>query len=572
MTDDRLDPGLSRRRFLAQAAGVATPALLFPGALRAEMRASGAQDLTAEMILHAAKVAGLELTREEAEGMVEDVANHFERYREIDEYPLDNGVPLPFHFDPRVPGVEVERPDGRFRWSEPAVERPSRLEDVAFWSVPRLAGLIQTRQVTSLELTEMYLERLRRFNPVLNCVVNLTPELAREEARRADAELAEGRYRGVLHGIPYGVKDIIAVRGYPTTWGAAPWKDRVIDTDATVIRRLRDAGAVLVAKLATGELAFGDQWFGGRTNNPWAPEEEGSSGSSAGPASATAAGLVGFAIGTDTGGSISSPSERCGVVGLRPTFGRVSRYGVMAAGTTLDKLGPMCRSPEGCAVVLHAIAGPDGQDLAVPDDMPVSWDAELDPRSLRIGYFRTGFDAEEDAEYRSHHERVLETLRSLGWNLTALELPTSALNFWVEYVERAAAFDEVVRSDLEDQIRRMRIGPEMRGVFHLVSGVEYLQANRVRMLLMEEFARATEDVDVVLSPRTTFQPQGLSLNPVTSFTGHPVVVVPGTLARDGTPMGVMFVGKIYREGDLLAVARRYFEETGFGDRHPPRFI
>jgi Asp-tRNA(Asn)/Glu-tRNA(Gln) amidotransferase A subunit family amidase len=559
---------LPRRSFLVQlgATGAASPVLLFPSVLAAALQE--ATDITPEVILDAAEVAGLDISREDAIAMVEEVTELLARYQEIHEAPIGNEVPLPLHFDPRVPGITIDRTPAPVRASSSEVTRPTDLESVAFWPITDLAHLIETRQVTAVELTEMYLGRLARHGPTLNCVVTLTPDRARARAAQADEEISAGRYRGHLHGIPYGVKDIIAVRDYPTTWGAAPFADRVIDQDATVVERLDAAGAVLVAKLTTGELAFGDRWFGGRTNSPWNPEV-GSSGSSAGSGAATAAGLVGFAIGTDTGGSILSPSQRCGVVGLRPTFGRVSRHGVMAAGTTLDKVGPMCRSAEGAALVLHAIAGPDDRDFSVPD-FPVHWNADMDATGLRVGYLEYAFDAEEDAEYRRHHTTVLDLVRARWGDPVPVELPASNLNFFLEYVERAAGFDEFLRSGLEEQLVRPVHGMELRAN-HLVPAVEYLQANRLRQLLMEDVEQALGDVDVVLAPHGVWWHPRLSLNAVSSSTGHPVVAVPTGLRSNGTPLGVTLMGRLYREGDLLSVAQRLLDATGFAEERPRLF-
>ena len=476
---------LPRRSFLAYltAAGISTPAVLFPGVLWSKLQEAGVDEVTSGMILDAARVASLEVTLEQAEAMVEEVEASLATYQEIHAASLGNEVPLPLHFNPRVPGITVDATSTPVQASIQAAERPADLEATAFWPITHIAHLIETRQASCLELTDMYLRRLRRHGPTLNCIVTLTEERARTQATEADKEIAAGRYRGPLHGIPYGVKDIIAVRGYPTTWGAAPFANRVIDQDATVVQRLDEVGAVLVAKLTTGELAFGDRWFGGRTNSPWNPEV-GSSGSSAGSGAATAAGLVGFAIGTDTGGSILGPSERCGVVGLRPTFGRVSRHGVMAAGTTLDKVGPMCRSAEGAALVLHAIAGPDDRDLSVAD-IPVHWDAGMDASELRLGYHASAFEDEEDPEYQAEHARVIDLLRARWGELRQVNLPASNLNYFVEFVERAAGFSELLRDGLETQLVRPRHGVELRAN-HLVPAVEYLQANRMRQRLMEE--------------------------------------------------------------------------------------
>jgi len=384
-----------------------------------------------------------------------------------------------------------------------------------------------------------------------------------------DGELAAGQYHGVLHGIPWGVKDIVSARGYPTTWGAAPFARRVIEEDATVVERLDAAGAVLVAKLSTGELAFGDQWYGGRTNNPWNPEQ-GSSGSSAGSGSATAAGLVGFSIGSDTGGSILSPSLRCGVVGLRPTFGRVSRHGVMAAGWTLDKIGPMCRTVEDCAIVLEAIAGPDGRDLSVREGVPVGWDAGESARGLRVGVVEGLLDAEPDAAVRANGQRALDALRDAGLEIRGIEVPESNLTYFIEYTERAAGFETFVRSGEDRGLRRQRHASELRA-YHLVTAVDYLQANRERQRLMSEYARATAEVDVVIAGRASLD-AATSLNPLLSMTGHPTVALPTGVRDDGTPTGITVAGRLYDEAGLLLVARVIEGAVGLGGRRPAGFL
>jgi Asp-tRNA(Asn)/Glu-tRNA(Gln) amidotransferase A subunit family amidase len=560
---------LDRKEFLgALGVGTSASAILFPGILWAKAQEADVPEITPEMVQDAARIAGLEVTPVQAEAMVREVQDNLETYQERHTRELGNEVPLPLHFDPRVPGVTVDIPSAPIRTRSVEVQRPANLEVVAFWPITHLAHLLETRQATALEITELYLRRLKRYNPTLNCVVNLTEERARAAAIQADEEIAAGKYRGPLHGIPYGVKDIIAARGYPTTWGTPPFVDRVIDEDATVVQRLDEAGAILVAKLTTGELAFGDRWFGGRTNSPWNPEV-GSSGSSAGSGAATAAGLVGFSIGTDTGGSILAPSERCGVVGLRPTFGRVSRHGIMAAGTTLDKVGPMCRSAEGAAIVLHAMAGPDHQDFSVPA-IPVQWDGNMDLGRLRVGYLADAFESEENAEYRAEHTRVMGVLRTQWPDLTPVELPASNLNFFIEYVERAAGFDGFLREGLDAHLVRPQHGDELRAN-HLVPTVEYLQANRARQRLMEETHEAMKDVDVVLSPYGVWWDPRRSLNPLTSLTGHPVVAVPTGLRSNGQPLAVLLAGRLYREGELLAVAQHLLEATGFPAERPPLF-
>ena len=553
-----------RRHFLGYFSSIGLSSTLMPGALWAKVHETQDPKITPEMVEAASQVAGLDFNEEELEMIVEGVNESLERIEEIRETHLDNSVPPPLYFNPVVPGGPADRVQGSLVLSAQAAEaRPSRLEDLAFWPVTLLAQLVETRQVTSSELTEMYLSRLERYNETLNCVVTLTERRAREQAAQADTEIAEGRYRGPLHGIPWGAKDIISVAGYRTTWGAAPFENQVFDYDATVVERLDEAGAVLVAKLTTGELAFGDNWFGGRTNNPWDPQQ-GSSGSSAGSASATAAGLVGFAVGTDTGGSILSPAVRCGVVGLRPTFGRVSRSGVMAAGYSLDKIGPMCRLAEDCAIVLHAIAGPDGKDLAVPRDQSFDWDANLDIGTVRVGYFASAFDEEnprQSAEDRANASEVLGTLRSMGLQLQAVEIPRNDLTYFIEFVERAAGFDEFARTREDLGLRRQNHRGELR-VSQLVPAVQYLQANRIRMLLMQEMAEALEGIDVFVAPWR-------SINALTSMTGHPVVAIPNGFTEQGTPTGIAFLGQVYGEDKLLAVAKAYQDEAGFYRRRPP---
>jgi Asp-tRNA(Asn)/Glu-tRNA(Gln) amidotransferase A subunit family amidase len=562
--DTTKDISETRRKFLVYFCNVGLSSTLLPGLLWSKMQEKSTQKVTFDMIRDASRLAGLDFSDEEHEMMVKGVNQSLERIEEIRSFHLDNSIPPPLYFNPLVPGMRVERSARSFKHSKiPLVKRPGNLEEVAFWPLLHLAGLIETQQVSAVELTSMYIDRLKRYNPTLNCVVSFTEKRAMEQAKRLDKETTTGHYRGILHGIPWGVKDIISAEGYKTTWGAAPFKDQQFSHDATVVKLLEQAGAVLLAKLSTGELAFGDQWFGGRTNNPWNPQQ-GSSGSSAGSGSATAAGLVGFAIGTDTGGSILSPSIRCGVVGLRPTFGRVSRFGVMAAGYSLDKIGPMCRRVEDCAIVLSAIAGPDGKDLAVPHDIPFNWDAQFDVKTLKVGYFEKAFDEEKNEERKSNNKATLQTLRSLGIQLQPVELKRNSLTYFIEFIERAAGFDEFARTRQDQGLKRQGHRAELR-VSHLVPAVEYLQANRIRMLLMQDMAQLMEKVDVIVAPYR-------SINPLTSMTGHPVIAVPNGFNSNGTPTGITFMGGVYKEGQLLAVAKAYQDATNFHLQRPADFI
>ena len=567
----RFAPGHStdthRRAFLGYCAAAGLSSTLFPETLIAQIR-PGTKTIPIDTIREAARLAGLEWSTAECEEVSQSLSALARAVELIDKDRLTNASALPFHFDPRPPGIATAIPSGTTRLpAAPRVRRPARLEAVAFWPATHLAALVRTKQVTSLELTGMYLDRLKRHNGVLNCVVNLTEERALKEAAAADADVAAGRIRGPLHGVPYGVKDIIAAVGAPTTWGAPPLATQTFDQDATVVSRLQAGGAVLVAKLSTGEMAFGDQWANGRTNSPWNPKE-GSSGSSAGSASATAAGLVGFSIGSDTGGSILSPAVRCGLVGLRPTFGRVSRHGVMAAGTTLDKIGPMCRKVEDCGVVLSVIAGPDGLDLAVPDSPPFVWDAQRRDHPRRIGYVPAMMEAETNADARANNARVFDVLKKLGCTLHAIELPGGDLSYFIEYVERAAGFDAFVRSGKHRELRLVRTSRYLRAC-SLITAVDYLQANRRRTLIMQDTARALAAVDAVMFTSLTLD-SSTSLNPVMSLTGHPSIAVPNGFASSGSPTGVMFSGHLYQEGALLALAAAYERVVG-SQPTPPQF-
>ena len=453
----------------------------------------------------------------------------------------------------------------------PNVTRPQDLEETAFWPVTHLAELIRSKQAKSIELTEMYLARLKRYNPKLNCVVTLTEELALRQARKADREIAAGRYRGPLHGIPWGVKDLCAAKGYPTTWGAAPFKSRVIDEDSTVVSRMDAAGAVLVAKLATGELALDDVWFGGQTKNPW-DLSMGSQGSSAGPGSATAAGLVGFSIGTETAGSIVEPSGICGVTGMRPTFGRVSRYGVMALSWSLDKIGPMCRAVEDCALVLAAAQGPDNKDLSV-QNVPFNWDATPDIRKLRVGYLKAAFsNTHQTDQVNANDAAALKKLRSLGISLIEVELPEHAsLDIdMILWGEANAALKDPIQTQPATLVRQDRV--RRQNAVRLLPAQEYLEANRVRTLLMREMARLMSKVDVYVVPfdYSDYTPNPIaSINTrVTNLTGQPCVVVPHGFNEKGNPTSLTFVGRVFGEARMLSLAKAYQDSTEWHLKHP----
>lgn len=518
-------------------------------------------------IAGAEKLIAVEFNDAERDSMQSDLADYRKGYEGLRGLEIANAVPPALVFDPTV--AMVHRPDERakseLRVSKPSQKkRPANLEDVAYWSVRDLAELVRTKQVTSTELTRMYIDRLKRFGPKLECVVTLTEERALEQARRADEEIAKGKYRGLLHGIPYGAKDLLAVKGTPTTWGSAPYKEQMIDETATVIQKLDNAGAVMVAKLTLGELAWGDVWFGGMTRNPW-NTEQGSSGSSAGSASATAAGLVAFAIGTETWGSIVSPSTRCGATGLRPTFGSVSRSGAMALSWSMDKIGPICRNVEDCAIVFDVIRGPDGIDPAVVS-APFRYRPDVDLHALRIGYVKTLF--EEDYPNKANDLETLDVLRKLGVELVPIELPKMDLSplACILTAEAAAAFDDLTRNNRDDlMVRQVKAAwPNTLRAARFIPAVEYIQANRARTLVMREMEKLP--VDVYLTP--AFGGSNLLL---TNLTGHPCVVMPNGFSDKGTPTSITFMGRLYDEGTLLAVAKRYQDATDFNRKHPPLF-
>ena len=515
----------------------------------------------------AERIMGLSFDKAERDSLLVDLHDYRGNYRQLRALEILNACPPALLFNPVPTGKAFDT-----RILPPVfapvdeVDLPGNLDDLAYYPVARLAELIRTRRITSTRLTTMYLERLRRYGPQLECVVTLTEELALEQARRADEEIAAGKYRGPLHGIPYGAKDLLAVKGYPTTWGAMPYKDQVIDEDAAVVQRLEEAGAGLVVKLTLGALAWGDVWFGGSTRNPW-NLEQGSSGSSAGSAAATAAGLVPFAIGSETWGSIVSPSTRCGVTGLRPTFGRVSRTGAMALSWSMDKLGPLCRTVEDCAIVFNAIRGPDGLDQTVVD-LPFNYNYQVDLGGLRIGYVKEAF--EEARPGKANDQAVLGVLQELGAELVPIELPDYPIQdlAFILNAEAAAAFDELTRSGKDDLLVRQvrKAWPNVFRASRFIPAVEYIQANRARQQLIQEMERILAEVDLYVCP--SFGGDNLLL---TNLTGHPCVVLPNGFDEQGSPTSITFTGHLYDEATLLAAARAYQKATGWHLQHPPLF-
>ncbi|MEP6707299.1 MAG: amidase [Pyrinomonadaceae bacterium] len=534
--------------------------------------------VTKEMMRNTEKLIGIELTDAQEAMALNNVNTNLERYetlRKID-IPLDTEPATAFH--PALPGKKFNSRAIKFKLSKVPAPQFKSVEDLAFATVPQLAELIRTKKLSPVELTKMYLARLKRYGPKLNCIVTVTEDLALAQATAAEQEIKRGKYRGPLHGIPWGAKDLFATKGIRTTWGAEPYRDQMIDYDATVIERLRATGAVLVAKLSMGALAQGPKWFGGVTRNPWQPEDTqaGSSGSSAGPASATSAGLVGFSLGTETLGSIVSPSSRCGVVGLRPTYGRVSRYGAMGLSWTMDKIGPICRGVEDCAAALDAIYGPDDRDLTV-GAAPFNWLPDTPLDQLRIGYLKTEFDGagfqptnnqqrQQMEQRRAMYTEALEALKKAGANLQPIELPkfsTASLRI-ILVAEAATAFDDLTRSGGVNQLSGQDPGdwPNTFRSSRFITAVEYLRAQRARTLLMREMDKLMSNWDVFVSPA----PGSASLL-VTNLTGHPAVCVPCGFINK-IPQAIMFTGRLYDEGAPLRVALAFERATQWHTMHP----
>jgi len=538
------------------------------GFSQCQNQATKEQEIDGNTIAQTEDAAGLDFTRAERDSMLENVRGHLADYRKNRETEIENAVAPATVFDP-VPGwMDIQRTQKKISWDQiSGVSRPEDDSELAFYPVPKLASLIRSGKLTSEELTRLYLKRLKQFGDTLNCVITLTEELALQQAKQADREIAAGNYRGPLHGIPYGLKDLIKVEGYKTTWGAVPFKNQQLEGSATVYNKLKEAGAVLVAKLSMGALAWGDVWFGGKTKNPW-DLEQGSSGSSAGSASATSAGLVGFSLGTETYGSIVSPSTRCGVTGLRPTYGRVSRAGAMALSWTMDKIGPICRSAKGCAMVFEYIHGTDHIDRSV-NDYPFNYSASREVTQLRVGYVKSLFEA--DYRGRKNDSLTLVQLRSMGIDLYPVSLPdhlpVASLGFILD-VEAAAAFDRLTRSGRDEELTRQvkNAWPNVFRAARMIPAVEYVKANRLRTLLMDTVNRIFREYDAIVTP--SFGGNQLLM---TNLTGHPCVVVPNGFDEEGHPTSISFIGNLYREGSLLELASAYQEATGHEEKRPGLF-
>lgn len=524
---------------------------------------------TISQIRQHAKWYDLDFTDAEADSMISSLTNYTQLYQSLHKTLPANDIPYPFAFHPAPAGRKIPTKKEKIFWDIPLrTELPANRNELAFYSLPQLASLIIHKKISSVELTQFFIQRLKKWDDTLQCVITLTEELAMQQARQADAELKQGIYRGPLHGIPYGLKDLFAVKGYRTTWGSTPYKDQVLNVDSYVYTQLKNAGAVLCAKLSLGALAYNNKWFGGETKNPW-NLAQGSSGSSAGSAAAVVAGLLPFTIGTETLGSIVSPSTRCGATGLRPTFGTVSRYGAMVLCWSLDKAGPICRSAEDAAMVYAFIHGTDGNDPSAIRHT-FNYTGKVDFTKLRIGYAENFF---KPLKPDAPEWKVIETYRSLGAAVKAVPFPDSAM-YPVNLVsiilnaESAAAFDELTRTNRDDLIERQdkNFWPNSFRAARTIPAVEYINANRYRSILCNRMNELMSNYDVLIVP--SFAGRQLS---ITNLTGHPVVVMPMGFSAAGAPLSITLIGNLYDEATILAAAKAFQDKTPHNKKHPALF-
>jgi len=519
-----------------------------------------------------AKIFDLSFTEKEIDTLYSDVKDNLYNYQSMHKLSLNNATPLSMWQTPVVPGMQFNKVQMPVKWAAGVTAiLPANKNELAYYSIEQLAYLLKNKKITSVALTSFFIERIKKYADSLQCLISLTEDIAMAQAKQADAEIAAGKYKGLLHGIPYGLKDLFAVKGTKTTWGAAPYKEQVIEEDAYVYSKLKSAGAVLVAKFTLGALAMGDYWYGGRTKNPW-NLKYGSSGSSAGSTAATVAGLVPFAIGTETWGSIVSPSTTCGATGLRPTFGTISRSGAMALSYSLDKVGPICRSAEDAAVVYYYLHGTDGKDLSAVE-MPFNYNAQKPISSYKIAYAKNYFDKIKDTTRADW--QALKAFKEMGVTLIPVNFPDSGVYKFnimdvVIGAECAAQFDDLTRSNQDDILTRQTKNdwPNQFRTARFVPAVEYINAQRHRYLLMKDVNEAIAPYDAIICPSRGDGNQSA----ITNLTGNPVVCVPvGFDKRNNLPMGISFVGKLYDEASILRIAKAYQDVTSWDEAHPAQF-
>ncbi|PRX56843.1 amidase family protein [Flagellimonas meridianipacifica] len=523
--------------------------------------------VTKKSIKKSQELIGIEFSKQKIDTLQEYLQRNKKGYDSLRKYPVADEVFPAILFDPIPRGFQIpSSKDTILTWTvTDTVQMPENMSELAFFAIPKLASLIKNKKITCLGLTQFYLDRLKKYSPKLECTITLTEDLALDRARQLDNELAEGHYRGILHGIPYGVKDLMAVEGYPTTWGSEPYKTQRIEETATVVKHLDEAGGILVAKLVSGALARGDVWFGGKTRNPW-DTSKGAGGSSAGSGSATSAGLVPFALGTETLGSITSPSSKNGITGLRPTYGQVSRHGVMSLSWSMDKVGPMCRNAEDCAIVFSIIQGKDEKDKTTTS-IPFSFNPKMDVKTLKVAYLKD--DIEKDTtKGKANLLKALTTFKKMGIEPMPVHLPTDVPYDGFDIIlrsESGAFFDELVRSGevdiMVEQHKRSRANSLRQSRF--IPAVEYLQANRHRQILIEKMHQIMKDYDVLISP--SFGNKQLV---ITNLTGHPVIAIPTGLDDEKLPTSLTLVGNLYDEGKILLLAKHFQEVTDYDELHP----
>ncbi|MFL5740779.1 MAG: amidase [Flavisolibacter sp.] len=525
---------------------------------------------TIRLLQQTASLFDLDFTNAEADSMIDNIVYWKSIYVRMHKQLPKNELAFPFAFNPAPPGMKVPQNQKPVNWNIPNnVSLPQNRNDLSFYSISQLASLIKNKKITSVELTQFFISRLKKWGDTLQSVITLTEDLALQQARAADAEISQGKWRGPLHGIPYGIKDLFAVKGYRTTWGSTPYKEQVIDEDSYVYTQLKNAGAVLCAKLSLGALAYNNKWFGGETKNPW-NLQQGSSGSSAGSASSVVAGLLPFTIGTETLGSIVSPSTRCGATGLRPTFGTVSRSGAMVLCWSLDKAGPICRSAEDDAIVYYYMKGTDGKDASAVDHA-FNYETKKDIRKFRIAYAENYFRRlpKEAPEWK-----VLDVYRSMGLDPVPVQFPDSTvydanLVSIILNAESAAAFDELTRTNRDDLVERQDkdFWPNSFRSARLIPAVEYINANRYRTVLCQKVQDFMKRYDVVIVP--TFAGNQLS---ITNLTGNPVLCMPMGFNQRNLPQSITLIGNLYDESSILEVARAYQDKTEFNKKHPEMFL
>ena len=527
---------------------------------------SSKNDFSKKDVKRSQKIIGLDFDKKYIDTLYPYLQRNKEGFDSLRKYTLDYDMVPAVRFDP-LPMNFTPKPQSGFpEWEIPNnIDVPENKADLAFYSIPQLASLIKNKKISSLELTQFFIERLKKYNDILQCTITITEEMALEQAKTMDAEIANGKYRGILHGIPYGVKDLMAVEGYKTTWGAAPYRDQQIDMTATVVQKLQDAGGILVAKLVSGSLARGDVWFNGKTKNPW-DTTQGASGSSAGSGSATSAGLVPYSLGTETLGSILSPSTRNGITGLRPTYGRVSRHGVMSLSWSMDKVGPMTRSAEDCAIVYSVITGKDPKD-GMTTDFPDGFEPNKDYKSLKVAYLKN--DIEKDSSLSKENlDNAVKKFEDMGISLHAVELPKDVPYNSFDIILRAEAgafFDDMVRAEevdkMVEQHQRSRANSLRQARF--IPAVEYIQANRQRQVLIEKMQAVMKDYDVLISPSS-----GNRLSIITNLTGHPAISIPTGLDKKKHPTSITLISNLYDEASILLLAKAFQDQTDFDEMHP----